>query len=211
MQVNSSGVSRAKVNVAIIGCGGAGVHSIVDRQTGRAFGSDYVHCYDPTLEDDEPMQSLTSVNGEPVVVNWYKHRIIENRISDWGLAEDKRILDAEVQHGRKLFQQVDACVLVYSCTNRYSLEHLTWLWNNLYLGQQRANPDVQLCNYFWVVANKIDWPRAEWELSLLEGDGFSSSIGATLRYMSARTGEGTEGFAQEVAARVYSDRREEKI
>lgn len=88
------------------------------------------------------------------------------------------------------------------------LRGLTPIWTELYLEQQRLTPGVPLCKHFWVVANKKDVPRADWEVSLLQGDELSSKIGATFRYISARTGEGTEELVRDVAVCVVTASRE---
>ena len=175
------------------------------KDIGYAQGSDYVRVFDPT-DTGEQEGAAFFRNDHPVDVKWFTLAL-----NLYNSPHGSEHVEAQIQQGRRLIRQCDACVLVYSCAARGTFDDLTGIWNELYFGQQRATPDIGLCKHIWVVANKTDLPRADWAVSLLEGDDFSSTIGADFRQMSTRTGEGTEGFGREVANCVLAGRKNADI
>lgn len=88
---------------------------------------DYVRWFDPT-DTGEQDQHPILVNDRPVAIKWFT-LCLDLHHSSGGI----QTVEATVRHGRQLIRECDACVLVYSCTNRASFEHLALLWNELYV------------------------------------------------------------------------------
>lgn len=83
---------------------------------------------------------------------------------------------------------------MYSCSNRLCFTRVSEAWEDVLAGKEYEKP-------LWVIHNKIDMKDEDWEVSVSDGGNWSSSIGATLKAMSTRTGQGTNGFGLEVATR----------
>ena len=103
-----------------------------------------------------------------------------------------------------MLHHCEACILVYDVTNRASFQALSWYYENFYLERslERSGPCELRCRpscaprppfrgMFFVIANKIDCDKAEWEVSIQEGEDFCVPIGAVFLQMSAKTGEGS--------------------
>jgi len=98
--------------------------------------------------------------------------------------------------------ETDACVLVYSCTNKQAFDLLVHTWDDYEVQAERDHAKAPTCKHRFVVHDNIDIDQTEWEVSLAEGKEFSRRINASFHPLSSRTGEGAENFGLEILTRM---------
>jgi len=100
------------------------------------------------------------------------------------------------------FRHCEACIFVYDVTSRQSFEAIQCYFQNFTLHRSLEMSSCS-CNRFplcpprphfqgmvFVLANKIDIARSDWEIGYEEGEEFYTSIGAVFLPVSAKTGAG---------------------
>ena len=159
------------------------------------MGPDCVPTYDPTLEEVYWHETI-EIGEEPIVIECHKARLrreSEKFYQSWELPWLKHML-----------QHCDACVLVYSSTNRRKFDNLRKWWAEV-TGEPGFGEPLP-CKHLYVAHNKMDRPERR-EVSLLEGNSWCVSISAQILPMSARTGWRAEGLGLLIAERILLAQR----
>jgi GTPase Era involved in 16S rRNA processing len=164
------------------------------QQTWVTSGREYIREYDPTLEDYDEVQYLSL--DPPTKMTW----VTLDRYGDFH--PGKCIEESAVRAAQWVLPDSDAYILVYS-----SHERLDSNVEAIYQDQLKNITDGVFDKPIWVVHNKIDLSEADREVTVSQGEYYTSGIGATFRQMSTKTGEGTEGLGLEVATRVLDLRK----
>ncbi|KAH8883461.1 P-loop containing nucleoside triphosphate hydrolase protein [Thozetella sp. PMI_491] len=114
------------------------------------------------------------------------------------LAPDKLFKQEGHERGMELvraaFRDCEGCMYVYDVANRASFDSIARLHSNMDAELQvttgKTSRSSKIIKPMIVIANKIDLPEAEWQVSHEEGRRWAESIGAKLMPASAKTGEG---------------------
>jgi len=132
-------------------------------------------------------------------MRWHTRNFLNQSTS----LDDELFRQYELPGLEQLLQECDACVLVYSCTDRRSFELLRQVWEELRRGNGfDEDSKATVLEQLWVVHDNLDIDESEWQVSFADGERWSSRISATFRAVSTRTGQGAKDFRQEVARRV---------
>lgn len=135
------------------------------------------------------------MNGERLEVRWTP---FDSRAVDPTFLQQPSLPHPHCSTPRAI-HEYDGCVLVYSGHSRGGFDQLKHAWEALNREHETTTPSHALLHRLWVVANMIDLPVEQQAVELQEGRRWADAIKGIFKPMSARTGEGTEGFAQEIA------------
>jgi hypothetical protein len=155
--------------------------------------------YDPFTEEN--FRLLTEIDGKLVAFNTAP---VTTRAS---LRDQPSSAAAE----NYLVRQTEVCMFVYDVTNRANFDVFTRHHDNFMVVRSRSPPRPPLRGLFFVIARKIDKDKAEWQVSLQEGEDLSAAMGAIFLQMSAKTGEGASQEVLADIARLVLLRRMENI
>lgn len=146
-----------------------------------------------------PMDFLLS-DGKLVSIRWQTDSIFAHLRSPFN--RSKNIEDARVT---ALVPNVDACILLYSVTDRPGFLALVESWERRRLAHDRSAAQGAFCDHLWVVANKKDSPDGAKAVSTAEGEQWANEIGAIFRETSAMNGECTNSLVDEIVSAVLCD------
>lgn len=164
------------------------------QQTGQAEGPNWEHRFDPTQPVSED-QSLR-IDNKPYVNKYYHQEIFLSQFKisnpDWAKFDKPQL--------KRALTETEACILVYSCTDRECFSLLVEGWDQVQSEQDIS--DAVARERVWVVHDNIDVDRSLWEVTVEEGQAWAEKIVARFRALSSRTGQGTEGIGLEIARQV---------
>lgn len=101
---------------------------------------------------------------------------------------------------KKWLGETHACVLIYPCTSTQAFDLLMQAWDEV--KTERDHSKAPTCKLRFVFHDNIDIDRSQREVSFAESEEWSRRISARFRPLSSRTGEGTEGFGEDVVKRL---------
>jgi len=139
-------------------------------------------------------------NGRLVSIRWRADSICSHLPKPFNgrqRPEENRII--------ALIPSIDACILLYSCTDRPGFQALVEAWEQRRLAHDRSAAQGALCEHLWVVANKEDCPSSEKVVSAAEGEQWANDIGGVFRGISALNGRGTKALVEEVVSAVLCE------